>query len=212
MIAGAGDAVIASALLLRRIAGADEEVGLVEIGAHGYVEEADHHFVVGLIAPADGGVGIGIVRIILGIVVPGDGLQHGAGGQWERLGKAITQLPVEIVIDAEERFGGFIGAQNIVFEAFSAQVHVREKTEQYGVVGKRAVDFHAIIVHARGDDEAIVGQLQREDALLRRIFREDKADAGLIRGGMAMRHVVHLKYEIGAGWDEFRHAFGPIVG
>ena len=26
-----------------------------------------------------------------------------------------------------------------------------------------------------------------------------------------MRHVVHLENEIGAGGDEFRHAFGPIV-
>ena len=74
-------------LLLRGIALADEVVGLVEIGADGHVEESDHHFIVGLIAPADGGVGIGIVRIIFRIVVPGYGLQHRAGGQrsgWAR--------------------------------------------------------------------------------------------------------------------------------
>ena len=77
-------------LRLRCIAGANEVLGLVQIGADGYVEKSDHHFIVGLIAPADGRVWIGIVRIIFGIVVPGDGLQHGAGGQRERLGKAVA--------------------------------------------------------------------------------------------------------------------------
>ena len=144
-------------LLLRCAALADEVMGLVEIGAHCYVEEANHHFVVGLIAPANGGIGIGIVRIIFGIVVPGDGLEHGAGGQLERLGEAITELPVKIVIYAEERLRGFVWAQNIVFEAFSAQVHVREKAQEEGVVGQRAVDFDAIIVHTGRDDEAVVG-------------------------------------------------------
>src|SRR5271169_843277 len=91
-----------STLLRRRIAGADEVVGLVQIGADGYVEEADHHFIVGLIAPADGGVGIGIVGIIFGIVEPGDGLQNGAGGQRPRLGETITQLPVKIVVYAQQ--------------------------------------------------------------------------------------------------------------
>ena len=74
-------------LLLRWAALADEVMGLVEIGAHCYVEEADHHFIVGLIAPANGGVGIGIVGIIFGIVVPGDGLQHGASGQRAAVGR-----------------------------------------------------------------------------------------------------------------------------
>src|ERR1700735_1198588 len=208
----AGDAVTASALLLQRIGGADEVVGLVEIGAYCYVEKSDHHFVVGLIAPADGDAGIGIVGIIFGIVVPGDGLENSAGGQRQRLGEAITELPVEIVIDAQQRLGGFVGAQNIVLKAFSTQVHVREETEQDSVVGQRAVDFHAIIVHARRDYEAVVGELQREDALLRRICGEDDADAGLICSGVAMRHVMHLENEIGPGGDEFRHAFGPVVG
>ena len=43
---------------------ANKEVLLVEIGADCDVEEADHHFVVGLVAPADFGVGVGIVVIV----------------------------------------------------------------------------------------------------------------------------------------------------
>ena len=101
MRAGARDAAVESMLLWRRIGGADEVTGLVQICPYCYVEKSDHHFVVGLIAPADGGVGIGIVGIIFGIVVPGDGLQHGAGGQRQGLGEAIAELPVEIVIDAQ---------------------------------------------------------------------------------------------------------------
>jgi hypothetical protein len=49
------DAVTALALWLGRIARADEVAGFVQIGADCYVEEADHHLIVGLIAPADGG-------------------------------------------------------------------------------------------------------------------------------------------------------------
>jgi hypothetical protein len=52
---------------------------LVEVGGQGHVEEADHHFVVGLFARADGGGGIGVVGILCGIVEPGYGLQLGIG-------------------------------------------------------------------------------------------------------------------------------------
>src|SRR5271170_5323849 len=52
---GSHVAFATSALWMGRIGRADEVVGLVQIGADSYVEEADHHFIVGLIAPADGG-------------------------------------------------------------------------------------------------------------------------------------------------------------
>ena len=51
----------------------------VEVGGDGDVEETDHHFVLGLIAPADGDGGVGIVRIVCGVVEDGDGLEDVAG-------------------------------------------------------------------------------------------------------------------------------------
>jgi len=47
----------------------------------------------------------------------------------------------------------------------------------------------------------IVGQLQREDALRGWFFSKNNANAGLISGGMTMRHVMHLEDEVGTGGD-----------
>jgi hypothetical protein len=58
-----------------------EEAGLVDGSRNGDIEESDHHLVVGLVSPADGAFGIGIVGVVAGIVVPGDGLQLGSGLQ-----------------------------------------------------------------------------------------------------------------------------------
>ena len=58
----------------------------------------------------------------------------------------------------------------------------------------------------------IIGKLQSENALLRRVLREHKADAGLIHSGLSIRGVVHLEDEIGSGGDELRHAVWPAIG
>ena len=41
-----------------------EELLLVHVGGNGDVEKANHHFVVGLISPAHGSIGIGIVLVV----------------------------------------------------------------------------------------------------------------------------------------------------
>src|SRR5579864_1674320 len=70
----------------------------VEICANRDVKKADHHFLVGLIAPAHGGRGIGIVRVGIGVVVPRDRLQLRSCGERQRLSQLITQLPVKIPV------------------------------------------------------------------------------------------------------------------
>src|ERR1700693_2177313 len=59
-----------------RSSGAEEVTGFVHSGGDRDVEKSDHHFIVGLIAPADCYVGVGIMWIVFGIVVPRDGLEH----------------------------------------------------------------------------------------------------------------------------------------
>ena len=54
--------------------------------------------------------------------------------------------------------------------------------------------------------------MKREDALRGRLPGEDDADAGLIGGGVAVTHVMHLENEIGTGGDKFGGALGPVVG
>src|ERR1700722_13465337 len=51
-------------ITLLRSSGTEEVTGFVHIGGDGDVEKTDHHFVVGLIAPSNCHVGIGIVGII----------------------------------------------------------------------------------------------------------------------------------------------------
>jgi hypothetical protein len=134
-----------------------EEFFLVDVAFDGDVEKADHHFVVGLIAPADGAVGIGVVRIVFGVVIPGDGLEFGACFQRERVGEFVAHLPVEMVVHAKQsldRIGirrdavrmragrmRIVWMDDVVFEAFAAEMHMGEEAEEEGVVGERAAGF-----------------------------------------------------------------------
>src|SRR5208283_3555603 len=70
----------------------------------------------------------------------------------------------------------------------------------------------AVVVGAWRNDESVVGELQRQDALLRRLLGEDHADAGLVGARGAVCGVMHLEDEIGAGRDELGDPIGPAVG
>jgi hypothetical protein len=48
---------------LRKI-GAYKVTRFIHIGRDGYVEKSDHHFIVGLVTPTNGHIGIGIVWIV----------------------------------------------------------------------------------------------------------------------------------------------------
>ena len=61
-------------LLTRRLV-ANKELLLVDVGGHSDVEKSDHHFIVGLVAPTDSLIWIGIVQIVGGIIEPCDCLQ-----------------------------------------------------------------------------------------------------------------------------------------
>ena len=50
----------------------------------------------------------------------------------------------------------------------------------------------------------LVDGRQREDALFRRLFGEDNAKPRAIGPRMAVRRVVHLEHDVGAGLDELR--------
>jgi len=53
----------------------------------------------------------------------------------------------------------------------------------------------------RNLERAVDGR-QRQDALCRRLFGEDNAEPCAIVPRMAVRGVVHLKHDVGAGLDE----------
>ena len=68
----------------------DEELVFVEVRRNCDIEEADHHLIVGLIAPLYRAVGIGIVFVMSGVVVPGNGLEICACLKQTRFGQTIT--------------------------------------------------------------------------------------------------------------------------
>ena len=113
----------------------------------------------------------------------------------------VAHLPVEVVVHAEKRLRRDDRVHDVVFETFAAQMHVREKIEEHGVVGERAVSFDAIVGHAGRNYEMVVGELKRQDALRGGLFGEDEADAGFVGAGVAVSDVVHLEDEIRAGGD-----------
>ena len=80
----------------------DEELRLVHAGIDGNIEEADHHLIGGLLAPGDGGVGVGVVGIVVRVIVDRGRLQLRAGLERQRFRQAVGQLPIEIVIDPQQ--------------------------------------------------------------------------------------------------------------
>ena len=80
------------------------------------------------------------------------------------------------------------------------------------VVGYGAGNFHAIVVGARRNDEGVIGELQCQHALRRRLLGEHHADAGLVGAGVAVGGVVNLEDQVGAGRNELGHAVGPAIG
>src|SRR5215471_13046651 len=95
---------------------------------------------------------------------------------------------------------------DVVFEAFSAEMHVGEETHQRGIVGKCSLNLRAKIIRARWDDERVIVELQCDRPLSWSGLGEDNTDARLVYIDVAVSCVVHLKDEIRAGGDEFRHA------
>src|SRR5262245_2621702 len=90
-------------------------------------------------------------------------------------------------------------------------MHMREETEQRRIVWERTPCLDAVVVGLWRNGEVIVGQLQRQDALSRQLLREDDADRRLIAVRTAVRSVVHLKYKVGSGRNEFGKAVRPLV-
>src|SRR3984885_13062706 len=172
---------------------ANEKLLLINIGGHGDVEKSNHHFIVSLISPADGFVWIRIVAILGSVIEPRDGLQFGSGFQRERLGEVVAQLPIKIVVPAEKSFLRLIGVDDVVFKALAAQMHVRKKTEERGVVRQGAVTLDGKIVGTGRNQKTVVGELQGDYSLRGRMLCENNSGAGFVFASFAARCVMHLE-------------------
>ena len=131
--------------------------------------------------------------------------------QWSWFRESVGELPVEVVIDPQQRFYFRRRMHNVVAELFPPQMQMREEAEQQRVIRNCAAGFDTVRRVARWNPEVAVGQLHSEHALFRWLLCEDHADTGLIRGRFPVCRVVHLEDQIGAFWDQLRHSFRPFV-
>src|SRR5215831_20385577 len=123
----------------------DEELLFVHVRWHGDIKEADHHLFVGLATPANFGIRVRIVRVVLAVIKPGNCLQLGARLQKTRLCQSVTELPVEvIVVQPQQRFNRAVWMENVVLESLSAQMHVRKEAEQRAVVWQSTPDVDPV--------------------------------------------------------------------
>src|SRR5260370_4651050 len=179
---------------------ADEKVLFVYSRRDRNVEKSHHHFVIGLFAPAHFGIRIRIVQVRFGIVVPRDRLKFCSRFQVTRHRQLVAHLPVEMIVDAKQRLNFIlwpaictgIFANQVVFESFSTQVHMREKTEQRGVIGNRAARLDAVVRRAWWYHEMIVGELQRQHLLLGTMLRKNQSNARLF-GCRSEEHTSELQ-------------------
>ena len=111
-----------------------EVLPLIHGPRNGDVEEADHHFVVCLVAPCDSRVRVGIVSILTRIVVPGNRLNFRPcfHPQWFR--KTIAELPEKIVVHSKQCFDVRAVVNDVVLESFAAQMHMRKEAEQRRII------------------------------------------------------------------------------
>src|SRR5947209_17812179 len=101
-----------------------------------------------------------------------------------------------MVVDAQQNLDAAVIVHDVVLEALTPEMHVREQAEQGRIVRQSALHLHAEIVSTRRDDQCMIVQLQGDRTLLRQSLSEDYSDAGsiLIRG--AIGRVMHLEHEV----------------
>lgn len=168
---------------------------------------ADHHFVVGLLAPADGFSRVRVGGVVRAVVEDGGDGDGAAAGNESGLGVLVVELPVEVVArDIEEGFGFSVRGGEFVFEAFSADVHVGHEAGDVEVEG----DLLAFGLHVVGgvwrDVEAGVGDGGDVDFVERWLVGEDEAEGELVCGGFSVRCVVDLEAESCACGEAFGEA------
>src|SRR5687768_16193252 len=64
---------------------------------------ANHHFIPGLVSPADVLVRVGVRGVVFAVVVTGGDDKLGTDGHIERLFEAIFDLPIEVVVRQVEK-------------------------------------------------------------------------------------------------------------
>ncbi len=89
---------------------------------------------------------------------------------------------------------------------------MRKKAEQQRIVRQCAVHFHTMVRITGGNQETIIGQLQRDYAFCWRLLCEHQPDTGPVFCRMSVCCVMHLKHNVGSGGQQFREVVGPLVG
>ena len=148
---------------------------------------------------------IGVRRIIRGVIEVRRALDDGTRGQLLRRVQEVGKLPAEAIVrHAENRLLGAVRIGDAVVEILAAKVHVRQQHRNLRFILQHQLGVDAIVGVARRNREFRIRHGQRKDALGRLHFREDHADAALVRSRLAVRGVVQLEHDVAAGLDQLR--------
>ena len=184
----------------RRVGG-----GLAGIGGDSDVFQiTDHHFLLGLVTPADGFGGVGIVGILRTVVEPGGRFNAAAGPDDHGFSGAVLELPVEVVGGDVEQFAALaVGVHEVVAEGFATHVHVGHEGEDLRIEWHRQGAFYFMIGSPRRNTEAGLFGGGDMHFVGRGCGGESQAEPGAVFGGSAIGRVVELEDEAGAGGELF---------
>src|SRR6478735_9343505 len=101
-----------------------------------------------------------------------------------------------MIVDAQQNLDTGVIVHDVVLEALTPEMHVREQAEQGRIVRQSALHLHTEIVSTRRNDQRVIVQLQGDYALLRRSLGKNDSDAGSILSRDAVGGVMHLENEV----------------
>ena len=88
----------------------------IKVGSYGDVEKANHHLIRSLFAPTNSHIRIWVVRVLLGVIKPGDGLEFCSRFQGNRIREFVAHLPMKMVVHAQQGFETSVLFDDVVFE------------------------------------------------------------------------------------------------
>src|SRR5215510_10391877 len=198
---------------------------------HRVLEPGDEHLVPTLLAPKNFFVWSGIVAVLDRVVVVGEGDQFAAGGNLQRLGQFVMELPIEVELrHVEQYLLAAVGPDESVFDVLAAQMHVRREgvkrdrllnrhlagdlpvVDAGRDVGNAASDFDLLAVDHAGFAQLLAADVYRiarafrEDFVRYGLFGEPEAEPRAVLFWASARLVVHVELDVHPRQDAFGRA------
>src|SRR5947199_254760 len=171
------------------------------------VGPADHHFFPGLISPKNHLGRVGVIQVLGGIIEVGGAMNLRPLGDGPRLDEPVRTLPVKVVTrNPKKRLGLAVRIDDFVAEILAAQMHVRHEADDLAILLERPLRLHLVVIVPGRNREARIEDRQAIDLPLGRFLGENHTDGRTVFLSDAVRSVVHLENQLGAGGNLLGHS------